>query len=243
MGQTAIETKERISIHDAENGNLESHDDELAVFGDPEAHNRPITKADYDRVVTAIREKSPGFSKLNALFEVSIHPEYPSVLIDARKSPMETISPSDEKPMARVMIRPETVFRLVEGNMEPRYAVNFGHIVTHGPGRIGVKFADFLCPAHLQPSSPAPAPPKDRLPKPTEDLTQVWRDLNEHGYGMIKNALDPQQLATLRARLVEQAECERKLGVAFYDGGSGANKPNQRVWNLPNKGKAFVDLL
>ena len=55
-------------------------------------------------------------------------------------------------------------------------------------------------------------------------------------------------------RLIEQAEAEKKLNIAYEDGsktkkwGEFNNKDtnagiNQRVWMLPNKGKVFLDIL
>ena len=78
------------------------------------------------------------------------------------------------------------------------------------------------------------------LPALTSDVEQAKADLDELGIARIENALSAHQVAALRARLVEQAAAEAAAGVAFFDGGGGAN---QRVWNLPSKGAVFRDLL
>jgi ectoine hydroxylase-related dioxygenase (phytanoyl-CoA dioxygenase family) len=74
---------------------------------------------------------------------------------------------------------------------------------------------------------------------PTHDLEQAWADLEEHGYAVVRDVLTPEQLARLRSRLVEQAAGELAAGVGYLDSGGR----NQRVWNLPNKGDEFLDLL
>ena len=77
--------------------------------------------------------------------------------------------------------------------------------------------------------------------KPTRDLAEARQNLNQFGFCVIADALDSQQTAMLRERLIEQAEAEAKIGRGSFDGGAGM--PNQRVWNLINKGKVFRDLI
>ncbi|MGC1341819.1 MAG: phytanoyl-CoA dioxygenase family protein [Candidatus Binataceae bacterium] len=81
----------------------------------------------------------------------------------------------------------------------------------------------------------------DALPQITRDLAQAKLDLDSFGYCLIAEALAPGDLRALRERLVEQAAAEAEIGRATRDGGPGA--PNQRVWNLINKGRAFRDLI
>lgn len=104
---------------------------------------------------------------------------------------------------------------------------------------LAIKFADLLTPN-------PPVPPKKvvpgafaRLPKPTEDLEQVKRDITEFGYGLFKNALSPEQNAILKKAVQEQAAGETKAGVGQEDGGGS----NQRIWTLVNKGEEFLDFL
>lgn len=66
-------------------------------------------------------------------------------------------------------------------------------------------------------------------------------ELDEQGYTVVENALTPEAVEALRARLIEQAEGETARGVATFDG--GAEGPNQRLWMLVNKGAIFRDLL
>lgn len=58
---------------------------------------------------------------------------------------------------------------------------------------------------------------------------------------MLKNALSAEQVAILKKASQEQAAAERSAGMGTFDG--GPNKPNQRVWNLFNKGEEFLDLM
>jgi ectoine hydroxylase-related dioxygenase (phytanoyl-CoA dioxygenase family) len=81
----------------------------------------------------------------------------------------------------------------------------------------------------------------ERLPQLTSDLERARRDLDEFGYCIVSGVLNPAELSALRARLIEQAAAEAELGCATRDGGPGA--PNQRVWNLINKGRVFRELI
>lgn len=58
---------------------------------------------------------------------------------------------------------------------------------------------------------------------------------------LVKNALSAEQVAILKRAVQEQAAGERNAGVATFDG--GPTRPNQRVWNLYNKGDEFHDLM
>lgn len=77
------------------------------------------------------------------------------------------------------------------------------------------------------------------LPTPTRDVERAWADLDEHGYAVVEGALEADQLARVRSRLADQAAGELAAGVGYVDSGGC----NQRVWNLPNKGDEFLDLL
>lgn len=75
-------------------------------------------------------------------------------------------------------------------------------------------------------------------PRPTTDLRQARADLDEHGYCLLDQGLAPDRVATVKRRLVEQAEQEIADGTDYvYENGS-----NQRVWTLLNKGDCFVEL-
>ena len=215
----------------------ETHAD-LAAFGDPISNRPPATKEEYDEAISAIKSKLPQMGPLKALVELDLTSGHPHVFLDAREAAPTLLDNASDKPTCRLRIRPETVVRLVEGQMESRYAEHFMHMQASGENTsLSIKIADLLSPT--QPASPSA--PKGRLPEPTTDIKQVRRDVKEFGYGFIKDALEGEQLAALQKRLKEQATGEEKAGVGFFDG--GPKKPNQRVWNLPNKGQEFLDLL
>lgn len=206
-------------------------------FGNPIDNKRPATEVEYLEAVEAIRSKLPKLAELHELIELDFTSGHPPIFIDAREAP-KMLDSATEEPSARLRTRPETILHLIEGLMEVRYADHFNHIEVQGERlELAVKFGDLLSP--VQPASPTP--PVGRLPEPTTDIKQVKRDLKEFGYGFVKDALCPEQCAALRQRLSDQAAGERKAGVAFFDG--GPLKPNQRIWNLPNKGQEFLDLL
>jgi ectoine hydroxylase-related dioxygenase (phytanoyl-CoA dioxygenase family) len=71
------------------------------------------------------------------------------------------------------------------------------------------------------------------------DLDVARARLDADGYVVIDDALDPELLERLRARVVEQAAGERAAGVAHLEW-DGAN---QRLWQLPGKGAVFLELL
>lgn len=73
------------------------------------------------------------------------------------------------------------------------------------------------------------------------DPSRAQRQLDEHGYCIVPGVLSREEIAALKARLIEQADGERARGVATRDG--GALLPNQRVWMLMNKGRVFRDLM
>ncbi|HEX4198283.1 MAG TPA: phytanoyl-CoA dioxygenase family protein [Caulobacteraceae bacterium] len=92
-----------------------------------------------------------------------------------------------------------------------------------------------------------------RVPVPTGDLEQLRADIAECGYGVMLDALSPDLLKRLKARVLAQAEGERDAGVAFFFGddqtgmpatkGGSAAAPNQRLGHLLNKGAVFRELL
>ncbi|KAJ9603815.1 hypothetical protein H2200_012001 [Cladophialophora chaetospira] len=203
-----------------------------------------VRKADYDRAKDLIKTKLDDMSLVAAKFILTIAPNHAPLLIDARVSPATLTTLEEDGPDdldGEVYITATMIKRFVDGLMDARYALNWGHIfMRSGPTRIGVKFVDALTPFN------AVHPKLDRLdlktlPQPTEDIAQVQKDLDVWGYGFVKNALTAEEVQTLRKRLMDQARGEADTGIGFFDGGE--KKPNQRVWCLPNKGKEFIDLL
>jgi len=83
------------------------------------------------------------------------------------------------------------------------------------------------------------------LPPITDDLDQARRHLAEHGVARVANALTADELSSARRRVEEQAAGERAAGCAWFDGTGtmprkpGRDGPNQRIWNLVNKGEIF----
>jgi ectoine hydroxylase-related dioxygenase (phytanoyl-CoA dioxygenase family) len=97
---------------------------------------------------------------------------------------------------------------------------------------------------------------QQELPTATPDIAQGKQNLDRHGYTIHEDLLSPQEVATLRERLDEQAALEGEQGVATFrmaDANTIADrklgKPPagslpawQAVLALPNKGRAFIDL-
>ncbi len=102
------------------------------------------------------------------------------------------------------------------------------------------------------------------LPTATANIEQAKLDIDEFGYCLIANALEPDEVAAALKRLKEQAAAELELGAAFEDGGpkqqwgaftdkegrlkqqaytATAGGVNQRVWMLVNKGRIFCQIL
>jgi ectoine hydroxylase-related dioxygenase (phytanoyl-CoA dioxygenase family) len=78
--------------------------------------------------------------------------------------------------------------------------------------------------------------PRIGLPPIRDDLEAAKADLDAIGFTRIRGTKSDEHLARIRDRLEEQAAGERAHGKAFFLEG-----PNQRVWNLANKGEVFRD--
>lgn len=95
---------------------------------------------------------------------------------------------------------------------------------------------------------------KQIYPQPTKSIITAKSNLKKWGYCLLENAI-PRELNILASkRLQEQARAEKQLNIAYEDGSkeikwgdfdknSKSSGINQRVWMLPNKGKAFLDIL
>lgn len=86
----------------------------------------------------------------------------------------------------------------------------------------------------LDPSVVLPQPP------PTNDLEQAKQDLLEYGMCFLSDTLSPDEVASLRTKLDEQAAAERALGELTP---ASAKTTKQGVSNMANKGKAFLDIV
>ena len=78
------------------------------------------------------------------------------------------------------------------------------------------------------------------LPKPTQDIEQAKSDLSVYGLCFLENALNADQLHTLRDALNRQAQAERNLGDKAPPNAEGVQ---QGISNMVNKGQVFLDLL
>jgi len=85
------------------------------------------------------------------------------------------------------------------------------------------------------------------LPPIRTDLDAAKADLDHFGLARVAGAITADELSEAKARILEQAAGEDAAGVGFHDGGDPAhgvlNGPNQRVWNLINKGEIFRRLV
>lgn len=195
-----------------------------------------------EEALDLITSKISKMSALKALLEIDIgHPDGP-LFVDGRSDPAQLLRSSSDEPACRVKIKPLYIKRFIEGKLEPRYGLfkdGFFNPDTLPTGeiKVAVKFGDLLCPSNpIHPTSYT-----EGLPIPTEDLDQVRADIKQWGYGLVKNALTPEEVHKYREALRQQAAGEVKAGLAAKDG--GPNAPNQRVWTLVNKGQEFLDLL
>ena len=95
---------------------------------------------------------------------------------------------------------------------------------------------------------------KENYPKPTASLKTAKNDLKKWGYCLLENAIPKNLNNKSMERLIEQAEAEKQLNIAYEDGSKtkkwgefnskdASSGINQRVWMLPNKGKVFLDIL
>jgi hypothetical protein len=98
-------------------------------------------------------------------------------------------------------------------------------------------------------------PPVAGLPPPVSTVEDGLASLAEHGLAIHRGFLDASTAADLRERMLEQAEMERRLGLATLGGpggpqdllesrpGDAATPIYQLVDFLPNKGRVFIDLM
>ncbi|KAI8626407.1 hypothetical protein F5Y19DRAFT_488244 [Xylariaceae sp. FL1651] len=194
-----------------------------------------------------IKQKLPALSQLDALISVSVDGQTP-IFIDSRSNETSArfLTKTPDEPDAQLTIKGKYINLFAQGHLEPRYALfkdAFFHeaCIPKGKVSVAIKFADLLTPnppVAVTKYTPEAFP---RLPRPSADIAQVKRDIEEFGYGMVKDALTPDEVAILRQAVAEQAAGETAAGVAKMDG--GPTQPNQRLWVLTNKGDEFLDLL
>jgi hypothetical protein len=202
----------------------------------------------YDKSITLLKTRIPYMGQLNSLIAISLDSSKPDIFVDTRGTP-RFLEDSTEKSACRVSLRPDVLIELVEGKVEPRFALFKDAIfdetkMPQGEIPVAIKFGDLLTPNN--PTNPLKVSElnlsdSNKLPEPTEDLEQVRADMRKWGYGLVKNALSPAEIEKMQRAVREQGEGEAAAGVGNYDGGAGS--PNQRIWTLINKGQEFLDLL
>ncbi|MFP1155481.1 phytanoyl-CoA dioxygenase family protein [Mycobacterium sherrisii] len=101
------------------------------------------------------------------------------------------------------------------------------------------------------------------LPTPTANVDEAKRNMDIHGCAILRGLITPAQLAALRNRVEEQAQLERRHGVAFFARPELGDHPTkgplyhhqgmrigrpiaeptfQSVRFLANKGRVFIEL-
>lgn len=71
------------------------------------------------------------------------------------------------------------------------------------------------------------------LPKPEKEIAQLRQDFHEWGYCLVEDGLSVEQNQLVYQRVMDQAEAERELGIAYL------SEAQQHVWSLVNKGDVF----
>ena len=75
------------------------------------------------------------------------------------------------------------------------------------------------------------------LPQPTKDIQQLRDDLLKWGYCKVEDALTAEQIQVIRTRVLEQAEGERRAGIAQK------TPSGQNINCCINKGQCFENLI
>ncbi|TQN66984.1 Dioxygenase [Colletotrichum shisoi] len=189
-----------------------------------------------------IEDNLSNFSHLNEIIVLRLGSDtlpHQPLTIDATAAPpvLSTAVPSTAH--KSITILPEYILDAIEGRMHSQHA--FAKRAT--PPTLGA-IPPCFAPAGVPGPCTAVVDP-ETLPKPTEDVAQLKSDLAKWGYAICANALSAEQVQIIRTAVEEQAEAERLVGVGHLDTAhkKAGDQPNQRVWNLPNKGDEFLDLL
>ncbi|TDZ67344.1 Dioxygenase [Colletotrichum trifolii] len=199
------------------------------------------------RVREYIQTRLSDFSGLDDLIELRLGDgsrfSSPPIFIDSSSSGVKLLdaAPEGVVPGVTVTIMPDHILDVIEGRLHAVHA--FGKRAKPPcRGKLPMCFAPGGRPAAVTTAAELNL---EELPKPTEDIEQIKRDLVRWGYAMVKDALSPEQTKILKLAVEEQAAGERVAQVAHMDGAHVGqdDQPNQRVWALPNKGEEFRDLL
>lgn len=82
----------------------------------------------------------------------------------------------------------------------------------------------------------------EELPVPRRDLAALTRDLDLYGYCLVADAISPEQVGAIRARVEEQAAAESEIQLTNANE-AHSDATNQWVSLLINKGRMFRDLV
>jgi ectoine hydroxylase-related dioxygenase (phytanoyl-CoA dioxygenase family) len=76
-----------------------------------------------------------------------------------------------------------------------------------------------------------------------DELTRLKKEMDESGFCIVENLIDPETIAEIHNRIDTQAKAEQDQGVTAIDQVQSENDRNQWVYLLINKGDIFQTLL
>jgi ectoine hydroxylase-related dioxygenase (phytanoyl-CoA dioxygenase family)/putative sterol carrier protein len=183
-----------------------------------------------------------------------------SVVVDLKTGAItDTVQPGRE-PTLTLQTTAANLARCLNGKFDPRTQMFYGRMKYKGNLVCGIRLIDELVGKRFPRVEHYTDLP---LPTPTTDWDLARGQLREHGYCIIKDAFTKEEITKIRIRLNEQAAAERAKDLAYLDGGAGASQerrgyrdgvaeveedpdavpPNQRLWNMQNKGDEFLNML
>ncbi|AMK19577.1 MULTISPECIES: phytanoyl-CoA dioxygenase family protein [Sphingobium] len=196
---------------------------------------REASSEDVARAVAILRPRLDRLKELDGVIHLDFGSDK-SIYVDCRSGSLVEARPS----AGRLVAHPDDLVRVMESQLDPRSAMLFSILKVGGDVPTVTQFCDRLAGVRSQTYMDG----SPEFPKLTGDWAKGREDLKKFGYCLIKDVLSPDQLATVRQRLVDQAAAEEEAGVAWWEGKAGhARGPTQRVWNLANKGQPFLDML
>ena len=200
---------------------------------------RPSTVSELTRAKAFLSEHLANFRELpwNVQIELGDGIQY---IVDCKAQAMRAVDESGTEPDCSIAIAAADFLLVATGGIDPRTLIFFHRIKMTGLPVAITKFLDAVGNRKV-----ASTMRTDKaLPQPTTDYELAKAQIREFGYCMIKDALSPSEVRTLRERLEEQAAAERENGLALRGTATKVGVPPiQPVWNLANKGQVFIDLL
>jgi ectoine hydroxylase-related dioxygenase (phytanoyl-CoA dioxygenase family) len=190
----------------------------------------PASAADLARVHADVAAAIAGRAAFDRRIAIQLD-DAQGLLVDGRARTIEPLGgPAD----TCFSISPRDLTRVLRGAMDPRQGVLFGQIqLKEGSVRAVVEFCDWLVGRVVTQRLDTIQP----LPAPTGDWARARQDLETFGYALVEGAWSPDDVHTIRERIVEQAAGEVDAGVATR------GEATQTVWALLNKGRVFHDVL